>query len=31
MTRANAELLYSEDMQHGLTVRDRMTIRNPFH
>ena len=28
--RANAEILYSEDMQDGLIVRDRLTIRNPF-
>jgi predicted nucleic acid-binding protein len=28
--RAKAEILYSEDMQDGLKVRGRMTIRNPF-
>jgi len=26
----DAENLYSEDMQHGQTVRKRLTIRNPF-
>jgi predicted nucleic acid-binding protein len=24
------DTLYSEDMQHGLVIEDRMTIRNPF-
>ncbi len=28
--RANADILYSEDMQDGLVVRDTLTIRNPF-
>jgi predicted nucleic acid-binding protein len=28
--RANAEILYSEDMQDGLVVRGSLTIRNPF-
>ena len=28
--RANAEILFSEDMQDGLRIRNRMTIRNPF-
>jgi len=28
--RANAQVLYSEDMQDGLTIRERTTIRNPF-
>jgi predicted nucleic acid-binding protein len=28
--RANAEILYSEDMQDGLIIHGRLTIRNPF-
>jgi predicted nucleic acid-binding protein len=28
--RGNADILYSEDMQDGLRVRNRLTIRNPF-
>jgi len=28
--RANADILYSEDMQDGLVVRNRLIIRNPF-
>jgi predicted nucleic acid-binding protein len=28
--RANADTLYSEDMQDGLITRGRLTIRNPF-
>jgi len=28
--RANAETLFSEDMQEGLVIDNRMTIRNPF-
>jgi predicted nucleic acid-binding protein len=28
--RANADTLYSEDMQDGLHIRGRLTIRNPF-
>ena len=28
--RANAESLYSEDMQDGLIIRGKTTIRNPF-
>lgn len=28
--RANAQTLYSEDMQDGLVIRNRLTIRNPF-
>ena len=28
--RANAETLFSEDMQDGLVIRNRLTIRNPF-
>jgi predicted nucleic acid-binding protein len=28
--KAEASILYSEDMQDGLTIRDRLTIRNPF-
>ena len=28
--RGNADVLYSEDMQDGLRVRNRLTIRNPF-
>lgn len=27
---AGCELLYSEDMQHGLVVEERLTILNPF-
>lgn len=27
---ANSSILYSEDMQHGLVVEKRLTIRNPF-
>ena len=27
---AGATVLYSEDMQHGRVVGDRLTIRNPF-
>jgi len=27
---SGAEVLYSEDMQHGLTVEGRLEIRNPF-
>jgi predicted nucleic acid-binding protein len=28
--RGNADILYTEDMQDGLSVRNRLTIRNPF-
>lgn len=28
--RAGCALLYSEDMQHGLTVDERLRIENPF-
>ncbi len=28
--RGNADILYSEDMQDDLRVRNRLTIRNPF-
>ena len=28
--RSNSEILYSEDMQDGLVVRDQLLIRNPF-
>lgn len=27
---ANASILYSEDMQDGLIIRDRLTLSNPF-
>lgn len=27
---AGCDTLYSEDMQHGLVIEDRLTIRNPF-
>jgi len=27
---AECDILYSEDMQHGLRVEDRLTILNPF-
>lgn len=27
---AGCETLWSEDMQHGLTVDGRLTVRNPF-
>ncbi|MEP7221084.1 MAG: PIN domain-containing protein [Novosphingobium sp.] len=27
---ADCETLYSEDMQHGLIIEGRLTIRNPF-
>lgn len=29
--RAGCAVLYSEDMQHGLTVDERLRIENPFH
>jgi predicted nucleic acid-binding protein len=28
---ANCETLWSEDMQHGLLIEDRLRILNPFH
>lgn len=28
--RANAEILYSEDMQDGLVIRGKTQIKNPF-
>lgn len=28
--RAECEILYSEDMHHGLVVDDRLTISNPY-
>ena len=28
--RANCDTLYSEDMQHGLRIRDKLQIINPF-
>lgn len=28
---SGATVLYSEDLQHGRVVDDRLTIRNPFH
>ena len=27
---ADCEILFSEDMHHGLVIEDRLTIRNPF-
>ena len=27
----NCEVLYSEDMQHGQVIYDRLTVVNPFH
>jgi predicted nucleic acid-binding protein len=27
---AGCETLFSEDMQHGMLIEDRLTIRNPF-
>ena len=28
--RSHSEILYSEDMQHGLIVQERLEVRNPF-
>jgi predicted nucleic acid-binding protein len=28
--QADCEILYSEDMHHGLVIEERLTIRNPF-
>lgn len=28
---AQCTLLYTEDMQHGLQVENRLTLQNPFH
>ena len=29
-TESESSILYSEDMQHGLSIKDKLTIVNPF-